>query len=175
MEKLYYSYIGVHKVIQRVSKEIIASGFIPDYIIAIGGGGYIPARILRTFLGRSIIAVTISRYTTEDEFSESGEPVKQQWLHDINVDLNGKKVLIVDEIDDSRTTLQYCIEELLKEFKMEIGVFVLQNKKKKKHGIIPKEVKHFFVGEEVDNLWVNYPWDALDIEAHDALAKNQNS
>jgi len=35
--------------------------------------------------------------------------------------LIGKNILIVDEVDDSRTTLQYAYNELLKDVKSAIG------------------------------------------------------
>lgn len=50
-----------------------------------------------------------------------GTEVKRlQWL-DVNssmINLIGKNVLIVDEVDDTRTTLQYAVEELQKDVKV---------------------------------------------------------
>jgi uncharacterized protein len=168
MKKYYFSYKEIHKIIQAKSKDIIRSGFIPDYILAIGGGGYIPARILRTFIDKPVISVTLTRYTSEGKAID--KPIKQQWIDKIHIDLNGKKVLLVDEVDDCRTTLEYCIDELFKSYNMELAVFVLHNKLKEKQGKIPKEVKHFFVGKDIEDKWINYPWDALDISAHELLA-----
>jgi uncharacterized protein len=168
MKKYYFSYKEIHKIIQAKSKDIIRSGFIPDYILAIGGGGYIPARILRTFIDKPVISVTLTRYTSEGKAID--KPIKQQWIDKIHIDLSGKKVLLVDEVDDCRTTLEYCIDELFKSYNMELSVFVLHNKLKEKQGKIPKEVKHFFVGKDIEDKWINYPWDALDISAHELLA-----
>ena len=172
MEKYYFSYKKIHETIQAKSKDIISSGFVPDYILAIGGGGYIPARILRTFIDKPIISVTLSRYTPAGETIE--KPIKQQWIDNIHIDLNGKKVLLVDEVDDCRTTLEYCIEELLKGYSMELAVFVLHNKLKEKRGKIPKEIKHVFIGEDIEDRWINYPWDALDISAHELLTSKKS-
>ena len=48
--KIYLSYQDIHIAVQRSAERIIASDFMPDFILAIGSGGLIPARILRTFL-----------------------------------------------------------------------------------------------------------------------------
>jgi len=93
-------------------------------------------------------------------------PEVTQWLDDKNLRLlKGKKILIVDEIDDTRLTLDYCVTEM-KKLAQQVGVFVLHNKKKTKRGTIPSDVK-YFACQELDDLWVVYPWDAVDIDEHD--------
>ena len=76
----------------------------------------------------------------------------------------------MDEVDDSRSTLEYCIRELLRHHPAEIAVAVLHDKKKEKRGIIPQEVSRYFAGRTIEDRWVAYPWDAQDIDAHDASA-----
>lgn len=115
-------------------------------MIAIGGGGYVPARILRSFLkrpGRSpnipIQAIGLSLYetlpTTTTSSSTSANPsdeeaeksvveqpgtkvTRTQWLDLSSLEMSnlvGKNVLIVDEVDDTRTTLEYAVRELEKD------------------------------------------------------------
>jgi uncharacterized protein len=168
MEKIYYSYQEIHNTIRDMAQKIIKSGYEPDYLLAIGGGGLIPARILRTFIDKPIVTVTLSRYHDDGETSDT--PVKHQWIDDILVDLNNKKILLIDEVDDCRTTLEYCIRELLKTYEMDISVFVMHNKLKEKHGVIPEEVKNVFIGKDIPNKWICYPWDALDIDTHVLLS-----
>jgi hypoxanthine phosphoribosyltransferase len=45
--KRYIEYNDIHRLCASASAKIKESGFAPEVIIAIGGGGYIPARILR--------------------------------------------------------------------------------------------------------------------------------
>ncbi len=87
------------------------------------GGGFIPARILRTFLkqqsGKSIPIQAIGLILYNDDldggdFDPSTVPVrKTQWLNyrqsEANVSLQGHNILIVDEVDDSRKTLSYAV------------------------------------------------------------------
>jgi uncharacterized protein len=95
----------------------ILEEFNPNVMIAIGGGGFVPARILRTFLKRTgaknipIVAIGLSLY--EDIPQKDGPEeeagvavVRTQWLDFSTIggqDLIGKRVLIVDEVDDTRT------------------------------------------------------------------------
>lgn len=110
-------------------------------MIAIGGGGYVPARILRSFLKRDgspnipIQAIGLSLYeelpskvasglSTPGEIERDVElpgtkVTRTQWL-DLNSlgdmeNLVGKRILIVDEVDDTRTTLEYAVKELEKD------------------------------------------------------------
>jgi uncharacterized protein len=118
-------------------------------MIAIGGGGYVPARILRSFLKQPgspnipIQAIGLSLYEslpTDSQIEEPGTKVtRTQWLDLSSLgemqNLVGKRVLIVDEVDDTRTTLEYAVRELEKDVevartksggeKTEFSIFVL--------------------------------------------------
>lgn len=83
--------------------------------------------------------------------------------------LKGKHVLVVDEVDDSRVTLQFCLEQLQKENFASLGVAVLHEKIKEKKGTLPPNIA-YFSGLVTPDWWINYPWDADDINEHNALA-----
>jgi uncharacterized protein len=108
----------------------------PQLMIAIGGGGYVPARILRSFLKQPgspnipIQAIGLSLYeelpvthadnATAGAVDQIGTKVtRTQWLDFSSLggmeNLVGKRILIVDEVDDTRTTLEYAIKELQKD------------------------------------------------------------
>ena len=97
-------------------------------------------------------------------------PRKIQWIDEVEQKLSGKKILLVDEVDDSRITLEYCLRELLSHDPAGLAVAVLHNKNKEKKGSIPQEVSYYFAGEEMEDRWIVYPWDAEDIDIHDTLA-----
>jgi len=165
--KKYLTYNDVHLLIAKMANEI--NKWKPDFMVAIGGGGFIPARILRTFIATPILAVCIKLYDDSSGQREES-PRKLQWLDGLCLEkIKGKKVLIVDEVDDTRATLSYCVPELQKCLVGEIGVFVLQNKLKKKHAELPKEIR-YYSAENVEDAWIVYPWEAEDIKTHDSLA-----
>jgi hypoxanthine phosphoribosyltransferase len=168
-EKHYLSYEQIHETVKALAGEIQAAGFDPDVIVAIGTGGFIPARILKTFINRPVYAVGISYYGLDNV--PQATPQTIQWIDEVERKLSGKRVLLVDEVDDSRVTLEYCLRELLQHGPREIAVMVLHNKDKEKRGAIPSAVKHYFVGKLVADKWICYPWDADDIVEHQRLAR----
>ncbi|KAF4894672.1 Xanthine phosphoribosyltransferase 1 [Colletotrichum viniferum] len=209
VEKLYVTYNDVHKLCQESATEILEK-FQPQLMIAIGGGGFIPARILRSFLKQPgspnipIQAIGLSLYETLPETlagvaTPDGAPevpgtkvTRTQWL-DLSAlgemeNLIGKRILIVDEVDDTRTTLEYAVKELEKDVeaarqrmggkgeKTRFGIFVLHNKDKKKKGVLPEDMMasgQYFVARTVKDIWINYPWEAIDIDEHDRLGAGQ--
>ena len=134
----------MHKLCQASAEQIL-NDFQPNLMIAIGGGGYVPARILRSaahlptsqapmltahssFLKRSgspnipIQAIGLSLYENlgrDGPVEEPGTKVtRTQWLDLSSLEMSnlvGKNILIVDEVDDTRTTLEYAVKELEKD------------------------------------------------------------
>ncbi|TKA79626.1 hypothetical protein B0A49_03139 [Cryomyces minteri] len=195
VQKLYVTY-------NQNSAERILNDFKPNLMIAIGGGGYVPARILRSFLKRPgstnipIQAIGLSLYeslTTDSAVEEPGTKVtRTQWLDLSSLEmanLIGKNVLIVDEVDDTRTTLEYAVKELQKDVetatkklgrdaeKTRFSIFVLHNKDKPKKGNLPEDMldeNRYLAALTVPDVWICYPWEATDIDEHDRLAESQS-
>lgn len=168
MEKHYYSYEAIHRTIRKLAGYIGSAGYDPDLIVAIGTGGFIPARILKTYLKKPILTVGVAYYDERNQPMES--PRKIQWIDEVERKLRGRKLLLVDEVDDSRVTLEYCVRELLSHGPAEIAVAVLHCKLKEKRGSIPAEARLYFAGEEIEDKWICYPWDAIDIDEHTRIA-----
>ncbi|KAI9019412.1 hypothetical protein CLU79DRAFT_758703 [Phycomyces nitens] len=202
MAKFCISYNQIHNSIRKaVENHKINEEFQPDLMIAIGGGGFIPARMLRTFLKKHnnrnipIQAIGLSLYE-EIEIAQANnlntEPqvTKTQWLNfgasHSEISLLGRNILIVDEVDDTRQTLGFAVEELVKDIQTEeirhgmkpgesntkIGIFVLHNKEKpKKRQLPPSIMKNYFAAVEMPDQWLVYPWDAVDIDEHTEQSK----
>ncbi|MBN2440447.1 MAG: phosphoribosyltransferase [Spirochaetales bacterium] len=166
-DKIYFTYQHIHKLVHKLVQDIISSGFTFDCIVAIGTGGFIPARIFKTYLNKPIFTVGIQYYDENNNPSES--PRKIQWIDEVERKLKGKRILLVDEIDDSRTTLVFCLNELLHHEPKQVAIAVIHNKKKIKNADFPHEVV-YFCGEYIEDKWVEYPWSALDIDEHDRCA-----
>jgi hypoxanthine phosphoribosyltransferase len=163
-EKFFISYEQIHKLVKKLALDIKESGWEPDLIVAIASGGFIPARILKTFLSKDIYVVGLKRYTDDKEIYDT--PVKIQWIDEVEKKITGKKVLLVDEVDDTRVTLSYCLYELLRHAPEEIRVAVLHQKMKQKKGIFPPEIKHIYEAEKIFDTWIKYPWESKDIDLH---------
>jgi len=86
----------------------------------------------------------------------------------------GRNVLIVDEIDDSRRTLQYCAEKIMEEYTpARVGIMVVHNKLKEKHGSLPEGVAYFCSQDIPGDTWLVYPWESCDIDAHNTHCLDQ--
>ncbi|TVY52927.1 Xanthine phosphoribosyltransferase 1 [Lachnellula cervina] len=199
----------VHKLCQEAAPRILED-FKPQLIIAIGGGGYVPARILRSFLKQPgapnipIQAIGLSLYEELPSKHPSGsntpgaielpgtKVTRTQWLDLTSLgemeNLVGKRILIVDEVDDTRTTLEYAVKELEKDVetarqklggkaeKTVFSIFVLHNKNKEKKGLLPDHMlneNRYLAARTVGDVWICYPWEATDIEEHDEFARKQ--
>ncbi|KAM9909768.1 hypothetical protein METSCH_C08520 [Metschnikowia aff. pulcherrima] len=199
--KMYISYNNIHQLCQETSERIKA--FKPDLIIAIGGGGFIPARMLRTFLKEPgqpnirIMAIILSLYedigTVGTQVETVGtQVVRTQWIDyaQSKVDLVNKNILIIDEVDDTRTTLHYAVSELKKDVaeqaaalgadpnNTKFGVFVLHDKVKTKKADLPDEIMktgNYFAARTVPDCWIAYPWESTDIVYHTDRALEQNN
>ncbi|KAF9156222.1 hypoxanthine-guanine phosphoribosyltransferase [Linnemannia schmuckeri] len=138
MSKIHVSYNQIHTMVKEtVDSMHLNEDFQPDIMVAIGGGGFIPARILRTFLKKknnkniSIQAIGLSLYEDleiwkaahKDDEPTTLEPevIKTQWLNfdSSETSLIGRNILIVDEVDDTRRTLAYAVRELTKDLEIE--------------------------------------------------------
>jgi len=163
--KKYFRYNDIHSTIKKLAEKIEASSFKPDLMIAIGTGGFIPARMLKTYLKVPIITVGIAYYDLDDNIMD--KPIITQWLDQPEKQITGRNILLVDEVDDSRATIGFCLSKLFEHQPKEIAVTVLHNKNKPKACEMPAEVKHVYHGLELQDDWICYPWDADDIEEHD--------
>lgn len=198
-QKMHILYDNVHQLCQESAERI--KQFKPDLIIAIGGGGFIPARMLRTFLKEPnmpnvrIMAIILSLYEAvegTDVEAVGTEVVRTQWIDyaQSKISLVGKNVLIIDEVDDTRTTLHYAVSELKKDVAQQckaanadpestkFGIFVLHDKKKPKKADLPAsimETGHYYAAREVPDVWIAYPWEQTDIVYHTKVAKEQGN
>mmetsp|Transcript_27513 Transcript_27513/g.50409 ORF Transcript_27513/g.50409 Transcript_27513/m.50409 type:complete len:221 (+) Transcript_27513:69-731(+) len=172
--RVYFSYAHIHSAVSALAAPIQA--WQPDVMVAIGGGGFIPARMLRTQVKVPILAVSLELYDDATKTANT-QVIKKQWFDEatgVGKLVRGGRVLIVDEVDDTRATLEYCVKELQKtNSPAAVAVAVVHNKLKTKKGTIPDGVA-YFAGEDVPDRWNCYPWDASayghDIMEHEALA-----
>ena len=157
-QKIHYTYNQIHiNCIQ--SAEIIKKSFKPDVILAIGGGGLIPARMLRGKLDIPIYVVSLTTYDQNN--SPIDTPQVVQWMDFTN--LRNKRILIVDEVDDTRKTLKFLTDKLVNEEglnKDNLGVFVIHNKiKQKQVSLEDLNVYYYHHGIVIEDKWIVYPWE----------------
>lgn len=120
-------------------------------IVSVARGGHALARVLSDFLKLPIFSVSIQSYTDLQQH-------ELQITQELNVDLKGKNVLLVDEIIDSGKTLVRALE-YLESFDLKSVTSVSLHVK-------PEAVlkSDFYVDELTE--WVVYPYEVREtIEA----------
>ncbi len=159
-KKVIYSYDQIHELVKKMAVEIIEKNCEIDIIISIATGGWIPARILRTFLPNSsttglpmpLFSIGLINYNSKDQLLH--ETLILQELP-AKLELTGKNVLLVDEVADSGGTFVKAEEYILSKNPQKLYTGVLHLKSQSRF-------KPDFVGEHAGNNWIVYPWDVKE-------------
>jgi len=144
------SWEEVVKWSRGLAEKIKDSGWMPDIIVAISRGGYIPARLLCDFLDiHDLVSVQILHWGKAAEIT-----TKAHVKYPLKIDLSGRKVLLVDDICDTGDSIMVAKDHILNECKpKEIRVAVMQW-----ISSIAKIRPDFYVEEVRNWIWYQYPW-----------------
>ncbi len=155
-DKIRYSYLQIHELVKQMTEKISVKAGKIDIIISIATGGWIPARILRTFLPHSeelplpLYSIGIINYDSRDKLLSEAIIVQEL---PTKLDLQGKNVLLVDEVADSGGTFIKAVEYIKSKSPAKLHTAVLHLKDQ-------SSFQPDFVGEFAGNNWIVYPWDA---------------
>jgi hypothetical protein len=147
LEFLFLSWDDVQMLSEKVSDLVIDSGYKPDLLIAISRGGFDPARIMSDQLNiRKLASLQIIYYTGLN--TKRDEP---EVLFPLNAQVEGLKVLVVDDVSDSGNSLIVVKRYVEEKGASEVRLATLHHKPWSK--FMPD-----FFAEEVDK-WIIYPWE----------------
>ncbi len=143
------SWDKVYNLSKKTAERVRSSGFKPDAIIGVARGGWFHARVLCDLLGvEDLYSIKIGHWGITAEKDQEGARLHQG----LNVDLSGKKVLLVDDITDTGQSL-----ELAKKHVLEAG-----NPSELKTATLlhikTSEYKPDYFGEETGWAWMIFPW-----------------
>lgn len=103
MLKRYITWDQFHSDCEKTAKKIVADDRKYDTIIAISRGGLVPARIICEYVNpKQFFVFGIKLYDGTDQ----GDSIKI--YQDVPVDELYNNVLIIDDISDGGTTLQFA-------------------------------------------------------------------
>lgn len=135
-----------------LARKIKDSGYLPDMIIAIGRGGYVPARLVCDFLlFDNLTTIKIEHYKGAADIQEMAT-----LRFPISVDIRGKKILVVDDVTDTGKTLSVAVKYLESLGPAEIKTAVLQ------HKICSDFVPDYYARKVIKWRWIIYPWAAYE-------------
>lgn len=127
-------------------------GFAPELIVGISRGGLVPARVLSDILGvRNVGVLGISFYRAMGRPSDF-----PQITQDLDMDIRGRKVLVVDDVADTGRSLAVAKEHLLRKGAEEVKVATLHYKPTSAYK------PDYYVAETT--AWIVYPWERHETE-----------
>jgi len=136
---------------KRVAERIRESGYQPDVIVGLARGGWVLARVLCDFLGvKDLLSLKVEHWgitATPDG--------KAKLKYPFNVDLSGKRVLVVDDITDTGESMRISVEYVKTLKPLEVRTAALR------HIEGSKFVPDYFA-EAITWRWVIFPWNYVE-------------
>ncbi len=153
---------------RELSAQVVASGWLPDLIIAVARGGLIPAGAIGYAIGvKAMGTINVEFYTGVGQTLD--EPVILPPLMDAS-HLPGKKVLVVDDVVDSGQTLR-LVMDLLRREGLEVGGRTVAVDARS--AVLYRKPGSVFVPDycwRVTDRWINFPWSVLPVITPESLA-----
>ena len=133
---------------KHLAYAIRGSGYEPSIVIAIGRGGYVPARVVCDYLLHEMLtSIKI------EHWGEAGEEKPETSIRfPLAIDVTGARLLVVDDVTDTGDTLTAAISYLRTCGAAEIRTAVLQHKGTS--GFLPD----YYAKMVTEWRWIIYPW-----------------
>lgn len=106
---LVLSWRGLHNLVYLLSEKIKSDDLKVDFIAAVARGGLTIAHLLSDFLSLPVASCTITSY--RDMIRQESGP---QVLCELGLALDGKSVLIIDDVSDTGHTLIEAVSHIKK-------------------------------------------------------------
>jgi len=141
-----------HALARRLALAIHQASFRPELIVAIGRGGYLPARVVSDYLGvYDLTAIRIEHY--RGMHRERAAVVR----YPLTADITGKRVLLIDDVSDSGDTFAVAIRHLQAQgTPARLGTAVLH------HKTVSSCLPDFHAEVVHEWRWIIYPWAVME-------------
>jgi hypoxanthine phosphoribosyltransferase len=150
----------IHNLLINQSKKILSDNFVPDIIIAITRGGWVPARLLSDLLEvQNVSTIRIEFYL--DIAKTRKKPVLTQKLQ---IPVSGKKILLVDDVADTGESLQLAKNHILQQNDVELKIATIYKK-------IQSKIEPDYYEKTTKN-WIIFPWEIKET-SRKLLNKNE--
>ena len=103
MKKIYYSWQDVEGQTQEILRQIQRDAWRPDYVVGLTRGGLVPANLISQYLE---IPMETLKVSLRDDTSQ---PESNLWMAEDAFEQ--RRILIVDDINDSGATLNWIKED----------------------------------------------------------------
>lgn len=138
----------VNRLCRKLARSIRSSGVAPDLIVAIGRGGYVPARILADLLGlMDLVGIRVEHYHGAQAAPMA---IIRQALC-LNID--DRRILLLDDVSDTGDTFDVALRHL-----QESGNPETMHTAAVHHKIVSHFEPNFYAHKIVNWRWIIYPW-----------------
>ncbi|TEU10005.1 phosphoribosyltransferase [Candidatus Bathyarchaeota archaeon] len=136
---------------RETAGKIIDSGYAPDFMVGIARGGWVLSRVLCDFLGiKDLVSLKVEHWgvtATPDG--------KAQLKYPFDVDLTGRRVLMVDDITDTGESMMIAVDYVRTKNPAEVRTAALRH-------IIGSKFTPDYYGDEITWRWVVFPWNYIE-------------
>ena len=138
---------GFGEASRDIARAILAEGFVPEVVVAIARGGLLPAGAIAYGLGvKNCGAINVEFYTGIGTVLDAPELLPPEL--DMTY-LDGRRVLLVDDVADSGRTLDLAVR-LLTERGADVRSAVIYTK--------PTTIVVPDFSWKATSLWIDFPW-----------------
>ena len=137
---------------RRLGLTIRESGFQPDILVAIGRGGYIPARVLADYLDLMDLAgIKVEHYLK----GAQKKPLARV-RYPLNVAVTDRRVLVIDDVSDTGDTFRVTLDHMSQSGAAVIRTAVMH------HKVVSRYRPDYFAQELTEWRWLIYPWAVME-------------
>ena len=149
----FLSWSDIDQSCLSLYSQMRKANYVPDAIIGLLRGGVIPARMMADYFGIMLdfFALDVKLYTGIGTRKE--EPVIRYDFKDS--DLEGKNVLVIDDIFDSGKTMNAVLEHFKGHNVTTATLFWKET---------AKEKPDYYAEISKENEWVVYPWETMEFK-----------
>jgi len=147
---------------RALTQSIVDSGWMPELIVAIARGGLLPAGAISYAIGvKAMGTMNVEFYTGVGQTLT--EPQLLPPLMDVSA-MDGKRVLVVDDVADSGSTLK-MVMDMINAHGLSLDGHTAVKAEARSAVIYKKPrsvIKPDYMWRETDK-WINFPWSTLPV------------
>jgi uncharacterized protein len=164
MNKIYYTWTDTERQVSEILRQITIDDWRPDYVVGLTRGGLVPANLISQYLGCRMETLKVS-------LRDGAEQESNLWMAEdaFGHGMPPKRILIVDDINDSGATLNWIREDWQsscfpkdKRWKdvwgSNVRVAVLVDNESSKSRV-PVDYNAVDINKADKDVWIVFPWE----------------